>query len=796
MTEIGRYAFHGCRSLTGELKIPDSVTTIGSDAFAYCSGLTSLTIGNDVTSIPEKAFYNCSGLTTVVIGNSVTTIEDEAFERCSELENLYSLNSEPPTCGSSVFYSVKISACTLYVPKGAKEAYASADTWKNFYEIIEILPIDEIYEKLSEEISSTKDFFEETWTSITEDYPDVVDEFREEYNALINELTQLLEQLKEYFENDELDYDKAIQIRSELEELTKKIEDLVEKAIKANWSYDFFVDGIYYNRLSSSSLMVEAMYAETNSPYSGMVIIPATVQYNGDTYTVSTIAETPFSYINGIESITIPSSISNIGQRSFSNCTNITNVICEWENPSNVSVSESSFNGVYSTATLYVPLGTSETYQSLAPWSLFSSIEEYDPVDGRIKYNITNGGATIASYQSTDLEGNITIPENVISEGANFKVIEVGNYAFNECRNIINVSLPDCVTKIGDYAFRECNNMENTPIPNSVTYIGTGAFEGCYSITSAVIPYGINEIRASEFYYCTSLADVSIPETVSTINGSAFGYCAFTNITIPEAVTYIGDHTFEFCPNLSEITIPNKVTTLDIGAIRHCTSLKEVTLGESVKTLGDYVFVGCENLEKITSYNPEPPTCGKNVFLDVDTQTCILYVPKGAKEAYASADTWEDFYNIEEKDFVTENLHNDLLNDIETVQETLEFSWNVITTDYSDVADEFESVYASLVEELKKLLEELEEAYNNGTLDETLAEEIRAKLEEIRQQIEELLEAAKNAHDALDGIESINIYSSRVQGIYTIDGKVVDAPQRGVNIVKFSDGSTKKVLVK
>ena len=88
VTSIGNYAFYNCDALTSVV-IPDSVTSIGWCAFYDCSNLESVTIGNGVTSIGNYAFEYCSSLTSVTIPDSVTSIGDRAFSDCSSLESVY-----------------------------------------------------------------------------------------------------------------------------------------------------------------------------------------------------------------------------------------------------------------------------------------------------------------------------------------------------------------------------------------------------------------------------------------------------------------------------------------------------------------------------------------------------------------------------------------------------------------------------------------------------------------------------------------------------------------------------------
>ena len=120
-----------CPGARTSLTIPNSVTSIGNNAFLYCRGLTSITIPNSVTSIGNDAFYYCRGLTSITIPNSVTSIGNNAFSYCRDLTSVKCLASIPPSIGNNSFQNIS-DTCTLTVPCSSLEAYTASD-WNTYF---------------------------------------------------------------------------------------------------------------------------------------------------------------------------------------------------------------------------------------------------------------------------------------------------------------------------------------------------------------------------------------------------------------------------------------------------------------------------------------------------------------------------------------------------------------------------------------------------------------------------------------------------------------------------------------
>ena len=165
--------------------------------------------------------------------------------------------------------------------------------------------------------------------------------------------------------------------------------------------------------------------------------------------------------------------------------------------------------------------------------------------------------------------------------------------------HITEVYLPEGLTAIGAKAFEGCRGLSHVTIPDSVTRIGERAFAST-GLKEVVIPEGVTWIGEWTFYGCTSLQSVTFPENLKQIGGEAFGGCHDLNgVTLPEGLESIGNDAFYRCSSLDTITIPESVTLIGPCAFGNCPKLKEITIlgkdcsieelptTEGVYTLGD-----------------------------------------------------------------------------------------------------------------------------------------------------------------------------------------------------------------
>ena len=166
-------------------------------------------------------------------------------------------------------------------------------------------------------------------------------------------------------------------------------------------------------------------------------------------------------------------------------------------------------------------------------------------------------------------------------------ILEIGEYAFYECKSLKDVIIPDSVTSIGDCAFVRCVSLTGVTIPDSVTNIGIGAFGFCSSLTHISVSEGNRN-------YC-QLDGVLFDRDIQTLICYPAGKPQ-AQYNIPDGVTSIGEYAFSMCSSLTDVNIPDSVTSIGEEAFFGCSSLTSVTIPDSVTSIGEEAFWGCESL--------------------------------------------------------------------------------------------------------------------------------------------------------------------------------------------------------
>ena len=302
------------------------------------------------------------------------------------------------------------------------------------------------------------------------------------------------------------------------------------------------IDGLYYDLYADKTAEVvpEAWGYDSNNykDLKGNIIIPSSIQFESTTYTVTSISEDAFFNCTGLTSVTIPNSVTYVGDQAFEGS----------------GITEPVYN---------------------------QHVFAYLPRSYSGAYTIPKGIKQIAgcAFQNCSKLTSVTIPNSVTS---------IGTGAFGGCHSLQLVSIPNSVTEVGCWAFMASGIYKPVYNRHVFAYLPP-SYSGAYSV-----PVGIEKIACGAFDDCTGLTTLKLPKSVTSIEGYVFEGCK-----IKEPV--YNQHVFAYMPESysGEYTIPDGIEQIADLAFCNCTGLTSVTVPNSVTTIGEWAFMGCSKLKSI-----------------------------------------------------------------------------------------------------------------------------------------------------------------------------------------------------
>jgi hypothetical protein len=452
-------------------------------------------------------------------------------------------------------------------------------------------------------------------------------------------------------------------------------------------------------------------------------------------------------------------------------------------------------------------------------------------IRGTTEYNVTG----IAAKAFADSPGltSVTIPASVTSIGGNL---------FNGCTGLVSIVIEDgnpiydsresCNAIIETASNKLLLGCKGTTIPLGVTTIGQNAFMKCSGLSSIIIPDGVRTIESGAFNACTGLAFVSLGAGLENIGidvfgdcnlktveinnstivsknysseetnvGSIFAYASVEEIILGEDVTSIGDYAFKGCGMLS-IKMSDNVTSIGNYAFQNCPCLTSVELSNNLTYIGQWAFISCYQLLSVTI--PKSVRCIDQIaFYWCDKLTKVVI---NSNEVVAREN--EQFYTLRScfgpqvKEYIlgkdVRKIANIACSESEKLT-TVTISSNLTCIEDSafhkctSLADIY--CYAKQVPEMGEDVF-IDSNYKNATL------HVPANAVEAYKSAEQWKDfgnivALTDDDPKPTGITTMECVPLTVnKAIYDLQGHQLTQPKKGLNIIRMSDGTTRKVLVK
>ena len=608
VTSIGEYAFFLCSQLTS-VTISDAVTSIGNFAFILCSQLTSVTIGNAVASIGSGAFQGCSQLTSVTIPDAVTSIGDSAFFQCSQLTSV-TIGNAVASIGNNAFYC-QILANVYFLGPNVTTLYGDP--------------------------AESHDFF-------------TFGQFVQDRNA-VPLVSAIDPAAVAYYVNGNAGWSTYSSANPPAG--FSDIQTFVPEGSGSGGNTDTIdannadSQGVTYS-LDSPNAGEAAVSGYTGT--GGAIVIPSTVTatdsavysvvqinngaLNGKSITSLSFPDT-LRYIgyfsscgnNLFTTLTIPSSVTFIGNSAFADCANLASIVCN--TGSSATIDSSWVNRNTNLTSISLPNNA----------NIVNGTNSDGSTDNLILYDLSKTPPDV--FWMSNSKTSITIPESINGHvfttltnkflPSNIKEIyfpsTMTTFADNACTSmtLTEFTIPSTVVNIGssifDLPWAEAANLTTLTINNALTDI-TQIWD-LHNLSTCNIPEDHPNFVKDNSNGCiynkknggtelelvwvpNIVVSLVIPSTLSNLPvksiGNRAGYVSscFASVTIADSVLSIGSSAFSSCPQLTLCTIGAHVNTIGDNAFYGC-SLHSLNIPDSVTSIGGNAFGGQTMIDNLAS---------------------------------------------------------------------------------------------------------------------------------------------------------------------------------------------------
>ena len=643
--------------------VPIGIERIAASAFSMNERITSVILPEGVTGITMNTFYNCKSLTEVYIPKSVTSLSSFIFRGCGSLKRV-TVRGEIAYAENDIFYDTPSELEVLLLTPtlsafGASDKVCIVRGFLSAYYSDEEIP-DSATAQAERYIRSARKRLSSALAESYLFFKYLCDKKLIQYEEIDSYLTRAetpdaKAELLSY--RDDI-YTPALQ-----KKLEKREERILDRMLSDAPPTVAELKSIWEVRREK-----DALYLKSYKGFASDVVIPGSI----GRFPIVGILEEAFSpdapgidlgqaeVRREIRSVTVPSSVKQIGESAFKGCVSLESVTLT---QGLEAIGVEAFKACVALARMDIPdtvkiIGT-DAFEGTA------ILDGYDGDDMLYNGNHLIKSGRIADNILTVKEGTKTVADGVFNGNKTLEcvylpesLVSIGAEAFADCTELKIINIPFGAGSIGHGAFSGCHsltsvyitdlcswcgieflNRESNPLTNrarldlcgqtvtdidiseglnevakgafcgyralkslrlggSVRRIGGFAFDGCAGLESAELSEGIEYIGAYAFAETEGLRCISLPHGVRSVEYAAFFRSGIKSITLPEGIESIGQKVFSES-KLEEVVIPGSIKALKDSAFRSCMMLRRVVVGNGVESVMSGAFTYCSGLDSV-----------------------------------------------------------------------------------------------------------------------------------------------------------------------------------------------------